>query len=296
VNIIFENTSPGNSVFKSVVATPPYGVTLSNVRLSSNGPVVPTACPTSILNEPVPAGSICLANLAGTKQGQSLTVYADASIDNTAACHATEYQGQALTGNSWGGTAFAASPTSNIDKAPAYVGCETGTIACGGAFTKVNGNVLVTRNPVTADGTPCSGDPLIFGVSDTTRSSNAHNKMNVHWVAENAAFVYTVTWDLVVATPMWQNAVPLLGWELVDPDDPASAVAYAPGQFCEGGSDPMPIVSPAYVAVGYTAGDKVQMCILSQQAMQAGHDAMGNLLIQYITTILDYADGWGQWP
>jgi hypothetical protein len=386
VGFKFANTSPGNSVIKSVIITAPQGVSLDtpssvNVSYQGGAPVATatTPCPTSTANGSLPLGSsICVANLMGIKAGGGFaTVFVDAQIANTAACNASAvWQGQAFTGNQtsspWGGQPFAAADaigtlegTDGIDKAPADVGCESSPIACMNTFNKVNGFTSVTLGQYNTDGTVCTS-LVTFGVSDTTHSTdvNDHNKMNVHWDGDNNVFVYTVTWDKVIATQGWQSALPFFAWELNSSNLPA----YARGQSCTSGvpqafatvqgpiaadlpsipvtlvtgatipktpftarieaeqvivtnvsasllqvirgtanttaaphtdvpvaNDPMPIISQAFVdTTFYQPGTAAEMCVLSQNASTAGHDAFGNLLIQYITTIVDTASGgWG---
>jgi len=110
----YSNLTPnGNSVINTVILTPPAGVTVTGTSFPNGGNKV--TCPATTVNSlgqtvPVPANSICVANLPSVAKAGCSPVACSYSFNVTAtlasSCNTYTWAGQAFAGNSFNGDTF----------------------------------------------------------------------------------------------------------------------------------------------------------------------------------------------
>jgi hypothetical protein len=226
VNAIYTNTTNGNSNVNSVILIRPVGVTLGNPR-PQNGTVV--ACPASTIGGPLPAGSVCIANVSGIRPGVPWTLTVAATVGPAAACTPSAWNGLAFAGNSFGNTTFRLQPTSENPQTSlaAYVGCD-GPLACAGAganFDKstnngagpdVPGYAAGSRSALNADGsTGTACVDVMFGLTNNILADSklAIIKYTPLTTDQPDAFLsYILTWQVTSKVPPSPYSVTRAAW------------------------------------------------------------------------------------
>jgi hypothetical protein len=232
--VTFTNLSPaGNSVIKSVRVTAPAGVIFTSASVPAGAGTVSAT----------PAASITVNNMPGLKMNGMLQITLGASVAATATCSPSFVKGEAFTGNSLSGTAFADinNQTQLFSTEPAYVGCD-GPLACGASLDKSTGGValgtsghaLTTRSSINADGS--TGVSCVGVMTGLTNNSVDPPNTKLVWLKYNpfptaqpdAFFETDVTWDLTTKAPQSPYSVTTSAWEI----SPGVLGGFAPTLFC----------------------------------------------------------------
>jgi hypothetical protein len=246
VTATYTNTTGGNSLINSVVLIPPPGVTLSNAR-PHDGTVI--TCPSSTTAGPIPAGSVCIVNMVGTRPGTPFVLVVSATVPSGTACTLSAWNGQSFTGNTLGGTSFRLQPATenSLTSLTAYVGC-TGILGC--ASTNNTGGQLNT-NDAGYVGTPDWGiirgqntndppqacDVVLYQFNfDPGQNTASFIVTDPAKGTQKIAVEYVVLWNAVppdaapALTAGWAKNRALLAWGFTTP--PVFPTQYSPALAC----------------------------------------------------------------